>query len=176
MGKYFDELQRTMEWLGQKEDTVFIGQTVGCPGTFMYPTLEKVPESKRLEFPVAESFQMQFSIGVALTGKTVISVYPRQNFLLLATADMVNTLDKIVEISHGEINPHVIIRVATGPDKPVHPGHQHIGNYAEAFREMFDAIPVFTIDSADEVFETYETAYELHMPVLVIEHGNLYNE
>jgi hypothetical protein len=77
---YFTELVRTMEWLGQQPNTQFIGQTVGCPGTFMYPTLEKVPMDKRLEFPVNESFQMQFSIGMALAGKCVISVYPRQNF------------------------------------------------------------------------------------------------
>lgn len=174
--KYFDALQQTMEWLGQKEDTIFIGQTVGCPGTFMFPTLSNVPEEKRLEFPVCESFQMQFCIGVALSGKTVISVYPRQNFLLLATADMVNTLDKIVDISYGEINPHILIRVASGPDDPVHPGHQHIGNYADAFRLMFKNIPVYELNKANEIYDIYEAAYNRRGPTLLIEHGNLYNE
>ncbi len=176
LGKYFDALQNTMDWLGRQEDTVFIGQTVGCPGTFMYPTLEKVPESKRLEFPVAESFQMQFSIGVALTGKTVISVYPRQNFLLLATGDMVNTLDKIIEISRNKQNPHVIIRVASGPDRPVHPGHQHIGNYAHAWKDMFWNIPVYELLHPDDILKTYQKVYKNRYPALVIEHGNLYND
>src|SRR5437868_809174 len=100
--KYFEELVRTMEWLGTHDNVQFVGQTVGSPGTFMYPTLQNVPMDRRLEFPVNESFQMQFCIGVALTGKCVIAVYPRQNFLLLATGDMVNMLDKIPAISKGQ--------------------------------------------------------------------------
>ena len=131
--KYFDAVQESMKWLGQQDKTFFVGQTVGCPGTFMYPTLKDVPIEKRMELPVNESFQMQFSIGMSLAGYIPISVYPRQNFLLLATGDMVNMLDKIPAISEGKVNPHIIIRVASGPYKPVHPGHQHIGNYAEAF-------------------------------------------
>lgn len=174
--KYFDEIQRSMTWLGQQKDTVFVGQTVGCPGTFMYPTLADVPKEKRLEFPVNESFQMQFSIGLAFAGKVPISIYPRQNFLLLATGDMVNMLDKIPAISKEAFNPHIIIRVASGPFKPVHPGHQHIGNYADAFRKMFTKIEVIEIEKAEYVFSVYEHAYLNPGAYLIIEEGNKYNE
>lgn len=173
--KYFDALKGTMEWLGLQQDTVFIGQTVAGPGTFMYPTLEEVSLDKRLEMPICESFQMQFCLGVALTGKTVIAVYPRQNFLMLATADMVNMVDKVVDLTHGEVNPHLIIRVATGPDHPIHPGIQHVNNYAEAFRKLFKNIPVIELGSAGEVLPQYQAAYNRKGPSLIIEHGNLYN-
>src|SRR3989338_11696828 len=124
--KYFDELKRTMEWLAVQPKTIFLGQTVAGPGTFMFQTLRDVARDRTLEMPVNESFQMQFSIGLALAGYVPISVYPRQNFLLLATADMANMLDKIPAISSNQLLPRIIIRVATGPDSPVHPGHQHV--------------------------------------------------
>ena len=138
--KYFDELKRTMEWVAQQPKTIFVGQTVAGPGTFMYSTLKDVAPEKALEMPINESFQMQFTLGLALAGYVPISVYPRQNFLLLATGDMSNMIDKMPAISGNTVLPRIIIRVATGPDAPVHPGHQHVGNFAEAFRKMFHLI------------------------------------
>lgn len=173
---YFDEIQRTMTWLGQQPNTQFVGQTVGCPGTFMYPTLKEVPTDKRLEFPVNESFQMQFSIGLALAGKIPISIFPRQNFLLLAVGDIVNMLDKIPAISDYKVVPHIIIRVASGPDSPVHPGHQHIGNYATAFRHMLTTVHIFELNKPEQIFNAYKQAYEWPGAYLIIEHGNKYNE
>ena len=174
MAKYFDALKETMKWLGEQPNTVFIGQTVGCPGTFMYPTLADVSMDKRLEFPVNESFQMQFCLGVALTGQCVIAVYPRQNFLLLATGDMVNMVDKVKDISTKQLNPHIIIRVATGPQAPVHPGHQHIGDYGFGLQSMFKNIVVLRIQEPKDAMIMYGFAYENPGQYLIIEDGNSY--
>ena len=174
--KYFDALKETMGWLGQKENTVFIGQTVACPGTFMFPTLELVPMAKRLEFPVNESFQMQFCLGVALAGQCVIAIYPRQNFLLLATGDMVNMVDKVKDISAKQLNPHIIIRVAIGPDSPVHPGHQHIGDYSLGLQSMFKNIIVLRVEEPDQVQGAYKFAYDNPGQYLIIETGNFYGQ
>ena len=176
--KYFDELKRTMEWLATQEKVMFVGQTVAGPGTFMFQTLRDCPKDRTLEMPINESFQMQFTIGMALAGYIPISVYPRQNFLLLATGDMANMLDKLPEISDGKWPVKVIIRVATGPDAPVHPGHQHIGNYAKAFREMFEWIDVVELDVAEQIFPAYVHALKRDdgKSTLIIEHGNYYNE
>ena len=171
---YFDALKSTMKWLGEKPNTVFIGQTVGCPGTFMYPTLADVPMDKRLEFPVNESLQMQFSLGVAIAGKCVVSVYPRQNFLLLATGDMVNMVDKIKPISEGMLNPHLIIRVAIGPQAPVHPGHQHINDYSFGLQSMFKNIVLLRIHEPKDAMIMYGFAYENPGQYLIVEDGNLY--
>ena len=176
--KYFDELKRTMEWLASQDKVMFVGQTVAGPGTFMFQTLRDCPKDRTLEMPINESFQMQFSIGLALTGYIPISVYPRQNFLLLAAADMANMVDKIPDISDGKWPFKMIIRVATGPDAPVHPGHQHIGNYADAFRKMFHWIEVVELDSAQQIFPAYVNALKRSdgKSTLIIEHGNYYNE
>ena len=176
--KYFDELKRTMEWLALQPKIMFVGQTVAGPGTFMFQTLRDCPKDRTLEMPINESFQMQFTIGMALAGYIPISVYPRQNFLLLALADMANMLDKIPEVSDGKWPIKVIVRVATGPDAPVHPGHQHIGNYAEGFRKMFSHIDVVELDTAEQIFPAYEYAFNRTdgKSTLIIEHGNYYNE
>ena len=57
-----------MEWLGEQENTYFIGQAVEVPGTAMFNTLKDI-SPKRLEVPVFEDTQMGMSIGMALTGK-----------------------------------------------------------------------------------------------------------
>ncbi len=176
--KYFDELKRTMEWIAEQPKTMFVGQTVAGPGTFMFQTLRDVPKDRTLEMPINESFQMQFTIGLSLAGYVPISVYPRQNFLLLATADMVNMLDKIPAISDNQVLPKIIIRVAAGPYKPVHPGHQHVGNYAEGFKKMFSWIEVIELEEPEDIFPTYKYALERedNKATLIIEHGNYYND
>lgn len=167
-----------MEWLAQQPKTIFVGQTVAGPGTFMFQTLRDCPKERCLEMPINESFQMQFTIGLALDGYIPISVYPRQNFLLLATGDMANMLDKIPAISSKQWLPKVLIRVAVGPDSPVHPGHQHVGNYADAFRKMFSWIDVVEINEPEEIFPAYKHALEREdgRSTLLIEHGNYYQQ
>jgi len=176
--KYFDELKRTMEWLAQHPKTLFLGQTVAGPGTFMYQTLRDCPKEKALEMPVNESFQMQFTLGLALAGYIPISVYPRQNFMLLAAGDLANMVDKMPAISSNEILPRILIRVAVGPDSPVHPGHQHVGNYAGAFRKMFGWIEVVELNEPEDIFPAYQRALERpdSKTTLLIEHGNYYQQ
>ena len=156
---------------------MFVGQTTAVPGTFMYQTLRDLPKGRALEMPVNESFQMQFTLGLALGGYIPVSVYPRQNFLLLAAGDMANVIDKFKDLTAGQVSPRIIIRTATGPDKPVHPGHQHVGNYAESFRRMFSQIEVVELDKPEDIFPAYELALMRPdpKPMVLIEHGNLYN-
>ena len=56
--KYKDELVGSMEWLSEKEDTFFIGQSVKYSGNAIYNTLKTLPEEKRIELPVFEEIQM----------------------------------------------------------------------------------------------------------------------
>ena len=57
-----------MDWLGEKEDTFFLGQAVGYAGTAMTNTLKDVDPSKLLEMPVNEDMQMGITTGMALNG------------------------------------------------------------------------------------------------------------
>ena len=117
---YNNEMTRAMTWLGQQPNVVIIGQAVECPGTGCYETLHGVPEEKKFELPVAENFQVGLALGAALTGTILpVLIVPRWNFLLCATDQIVNHLDKFVSMSDGGFNPRVIIRVAVGSENPV---------------------------------------------------------
>ena len=74
--KYFDELKRSMEWLAQQPNTLFIGQAVACPGTAMSITVKYINPDQLVELPVAEEMQMGMSLGLALDGKVPISISP----------------------------------------------------------------------------------------------------
>ena len=94
MGKYFDELKRSMDYLGEQPDTMFLGQAVEYAGTAMTNTLKDVSRNKLLEMPVDEEMQMGITNGLAVAGTVPITIYPRWNFLLLTANQLVNHLDR----------------------------------------------------------------------------------
>jgi len=177
--KYVDEMKRTMDWLAEKKEVIFLGQAVAYPGTAMSNTFADIPKEKLLEMPVCEEFQMGLSIGLALDGMIPISVYPRWNFLLLATNQIVNHLDKIPVMADRPFMPGVIIKVSIGSERPIHPQHQHVGNYSEAFRSMCDNIKIYELKEPEEIFSTYRNAYYAAThgnSSILVEYGDYYNE
>ena len=93
--KYKDELIKAMKWLGNKQDTVFLGQACAVSGHAISSTLVDVPIEKRIELPVFEEMQLGMSTGMALEGFTTITMYPRFDFFILACNQLVNHLDKM---------------------------------------------------------------------------------
>ena len=176
--KYFNELKKAMGWLGTKPETLFMGQAVTYAGTGMTNTLSDIDPNKLIELPVAEDFQLGVSIGHALNGSIPISIFPRWNFLLLATNQLVNHLDKIKSYSHDEFSPKVIIRTAIGSERPLHPQVQHIGDYTEAYKLMLQTVDVIRLDEPDQIFDAYKYAYERndHRSTILVEYGDYYNE
>ena len=172
--KYFDELVRTMEWLGTQPDTFFLGQAVAYTGTAMSNTLRNVPKEKLWEMPVNEDMQMGMSIGMSLKGTLPISIFPRWNFLLLATNQIVNHLDKIPLSSN--YKPKIIIRTSIGSDRPLNPQHQHVGDFTDAFRLMCKTVEVIRLDEPEDIFPAYQKAYQAPHSTILVEHGNYYSE
>lgn len=174
--KYFDELLRAMEYLGKQPDTMFLGQAVEYAGTGMTGTLKTVPPEKLLEFPVAEDMQMGVSIGLALNKIVPVSIYPRWNFLLLATNQIVNHLDKIPLMADVPYRPKVVIRTGIGSERPLHPQHQHIGDYTDAFKLMCPNINIVRLDEPEQIYDAYCAAYESERSSILIEWGDYYAE
>jgi pyruvate/2-oxoglutarate/acetoin dehydrogenase E1 component len=152
--KYFDELKKSMEWLGQQDDTLFLGQAVEYPGTAMTNTLTEVDKSKLLEIPVNEDMQMGITLGMALNGTVPISIYPRWNFLLLAANQLVNHVDKINSMSEGGYKPKIIIRTSIGSQRPLHPQHQHVADFTSGFRDICDFVDIIRLDEPDKIFDS----------------------
>ena len=156
--KYYEELQKAMSLLTNHPDTIFIGQAVEYEGTGLFDSLQHIPFGKKIEFPVAEYLQCGLANGMAIDGMIPVSTFPRWNFLLMGTDQIVNHLDKFITMSNGKCTPKVIIRVAVGSEYPVDPQCQHKGNFGESFRGMLKNIEVIELNEANEIVPAYEKA------------------
>lgn len=178
MGKYQEALTSAMKLLALDDRVIFLGQSVAVPGTAMRTTLEHVDEARLIELPVDEDFQMGMATGMAIAGYIPVSVFPRWNFLLLATNQIVNHLDKLAELTRSSPAPKVIIRTGIGSEHPLHPGSQHTGDFTEAFRLMCPNINVVRLDNADMIITEYKNALEREdgVSTLLVEWGDKYAE
>jgi len=178
MGKYFDELKRSMEYLGLQSDTMFLGQAVEYKGTAMTNTLKDVPCDKLLEMPVDEEMQMGITNGLAVAGTVPISIYPRWNFLLLTANQLINHLDRFPIFSHGEYTPKVIIRTSIGSERPLHPQAQHVGDFTDGMRLMVKNIEIIRLEEPEDIFPAYHRAYNRidGKSTLVVEYGDYCGE
>lgn len=175
---YFDQLSLAMNWLASQQNTYFVGQAVCVPGTAMFNTLKSVPIDQRLELPVFEDTQMGMSLGMTLAGKRVVSVFPRWNFLLCATNQLVNHVDKYNLMSDGAIRPSLIIRTSVGSERPLFPGHQHIGNFSDPFRAILKNVDIVELHEPDQILPSYQYAYNRTdgKSTILVEFGDYYNE
>lgn len=158
-----------MNWLGEQEHVMILGQAVCYAGTGCYESLTEVPNNKKMEFPVAENFQIGVSTGMAINGLIPVSVVPRWNFLLCATDQIVNHLDKMKSMSDGQCNPKVIIRVAKGSELPVDPQDQHKGNFSDAFRLMCKNIDIVELKGPESILPAYQQAYNNSRSTILVE-------
>lgn len=169
---YRDELTRAMTFLGEKDDTVFMGQSVLFPGTSLYGTLANVSKEKIIEVPVFEETQTGMALGISLTNKCVVSIYPRWDFLILGTNQLVNHIDKF-ELMTGH-SPRVIIRVGKGSTNPLDPGHQHKADYSEAYEKLLMKVNVIKLTDPNMIFDSYKNAYDSKKPTIITEYPDLY--
>jgi pyruvate/2-oxoglutarate/acetoin dehydrogenase E1 component len=171
--QYKDALTNAMTELGKKDNTIFIGQQILWHGNPMSATIINVPKEKMIEVPVMEESQMGISLGLAMTGKFVISFYPRWDFLISATNQLINNVDKLEAIS-GNWRPNIIIRIGKGSTKPLDPGFQHKGNYIEGFSKMLKYSNIYDLRNSDQIENAYKEAYEKGGVNLIVEYPELY--
>jgi pyruvate/2-oxoglutarate/acetoin dehydrogenase E1 component len=169
---YKDALTQSMTLLGSLE-TIFVGQQILYHGNPMSTTLSGVSRELMHELPVMEESQMGISLGIAMTGRKVITFYPRWDFLICATNQLVNHVDKIKLMSNHTWNPNLLIRVGKGSDQPLDPGHQHKGNYLDEFKSLCKNIQFHDLLKPSDILESYEIASKGGIHVLV-EYPELY--
>jgi pyruvate/2-oxoglutarate/acetoin dehydrogenase E1 component len=174
--RYKEEIIRAMNWLAEKEDTVFLGQACKVSGHAISSTITEVPQEKRIELPVFEETQMGISTGMALEGYVPITMYPRFDFFILAINQLVNHLDKMRDMSKDAMRPKVIIRASVGSKSPIDAGPQHTQNHTEAMRKMLTDVNVVELLEPEQVFPAFKEAYEREdgRATLIVEHGEYY--
>ena len=171
---YKDELIKSMNYLAEKPNTIFVGQQIVFKGNPMSTTIEDVPTDKMIETPVFEEVQMGMSVGLGMTNMCVVSFYPRWDFLICAANQLINHLDKFKHMTG--YDSHVIIRVSKGSDDPLDPGVQHKADYSEEFKSIQSDIEVINLNDKSNIYETYEKAYENKKPIILVEYTEKYND
>jgi pyruvate/2-oxoglutarate/acetoin dehydrogenase E1 component len=174
ISSYKDELTKAMTFLAEKEDTIFIGQQIVYAGNPMSITLGNVSKERMIEVPVMEETQMGMSLGLAITGKTVISFYPRWDFVISAANQLINHVDKYELMTGKKVN--ILIRVGKGADVPLDPGHQHKANYINEFKSMCPNIEIHDLKTWQDVELSYKYAIENGGVHVLAEYPELYNK
>lgn len=171
--KYREAVKQSMEMLAKDSRAIFLGYNV-CFGSKAYGTLETVPESKKIEMPVAENLMMSSAIGLSIEGYRPIVFFERHDFTLIALDSMVNHLDKIEKMSNGDFKTPVLIRAVIGSKKPLDPGLQHTQDFSRIFKEIF-SFPVYEPKNSGEVFDIYNSLKNLEKTAMIIEKRDLYD-
>ena len=174
--KYKEELIKSMKWLGEKENTLFLGQATAFSGHAISGTLTEVPKDKLIELPVMEEVQMGMCAGLSLEGCIPISIYPRFNFMMLSVNQLINHIDKMKEMSKGMLVPKVIVRVAVGAKKPIDGGSQHTQDFTESIKNMVTDTKVVELIEPEQIFDTFKDAYNRNGSTVVVEWGDFYSE
>ena len=76
------------------------------------------------------------------------------------------------------MNPNLIIRTSVGSQRPLFPGHQHIGNMSDSYRKMLSNVEIIELEEPEDIFDSYKKAYERDdgKSTLLVEFGDYYNE
>lgn len=170
--QYKDAIKTSMQKIAEKEEAVFIGYNIKY-GSRCYGTMDTIPEDKIYEMPVAEDLMTGIATGMALEGYLPVLIFERQDFMLIASDQIINHLSKISELSQGQFNPKVIIRAIVGHDKPFNPGPQHLQDFTDFFQK-YCSFPVIACWNFYQITEVYKEALERNESTMIVDYKSLY--
>lgn len=167
---YKDAVIASMDLLSEN-NAVFIGYNV-ARGDAM-GTLKNVPLSQKLETPVAENLMAGLAIGMSFEGFKPVIYYERHDFMLVAMDAIVNHIDKIERISHGQFKAPVIIRAVVADGGPFYSGPTHSQDFTQAVRSMV-TFPVLDPVTGNDVMNAFRGALESNAPAMIVERKSRY--
>jgi pyruvate/2-oxoglutarate/acetoin dehydrogenase E1 component len=150
---------------------VFIGYNV-ARGDAM-GTLKSVPLEQKLETPVAENLMAGLAIGMSFEGFKPVLYFERHDFMLVAMDAIVNHIDKIERISHGEYKVPVIIRAVTADAGPFYSGITHSQDLTEMLKKAV-SFPVHDPVTGVDVLKAFNGAIDSGKPTLIVERKSRY--
>jgi hypothetical protein len=167
---YKDAVNESMKKLGDL-GAVFIGYNV-ARGDAM-GTLKSVPLEQKLETPVAENLMAGLAIGMSFEGFKPVLYFERHDFMLVAMDAIVNHIDKIERISHGEYKVPVIIRAVTADAGPFYSGITHSQDFTEMLKKAV-SFPVHDPVTGVDVLKAFNGAIDSEKPTLIVERKSRY--
>lgn len=168
--KYKDAMIKSMDELAS-EGAIFIGYNVKYGDAI--GTLKNVSNDQKIETPVAENLMAGLAIGMSFEGFKPVIYYERHDFMLVAADAIINHIDKIERISHGEFKVPVIIRAVTADAGPFYSGITHSQDFTQVFKKAV-SFPVIDAANGDEIISAINYSRESQRPVMLIERKSKY--
>ena len=148
-----------------------VGRYGGCYAVSKGLLEEFGPERIR-DTPLSESAFVGAGIGAAMGGMRPIVEIMTVNFSMLALDQIVNNAATILHMSGGQFNIPLVIRMTTGAGRQLAAQHSHS---LEGWYAHIPGIKVLAPATLEDARGMLWTALEDPDPVLIFEHGGLYN-
>jgi pyruvate dehydrogenase E1 component beta subunit len=159
-----------------RDDRVFLmGEDVGRYGGCFAVSkglLEEFGPERIRDTPLSESAFVGAGIGAALGGMRPIVEIMTVNFSLLALDQILNNAATLGHMSGGQLHVPLVIRMTTGAGRQLAAQHSHS---LEGWYAHIPGIKVVTPATIEDARGMLWTALADPDPVLVFEHGSLYN-
>jgi pyruvate dehydrogenase E1 component beta subunit len=159
------------------DDRVFLmGEDVGRYGGgfgVSLGLLEEFGEERVRDTPLSESGFVGAGIGAALGGMRPIVEIMTVNFSLLALDQILNTAATLLHMSGGQFNVPLVIRMTTGGGRQLAAQHSHS---LEGFYAHIPGLRVVAPATVPDAYGMVGAAVADPDPVIVFEHGSLYNQ
>lgn len=173
---YRDELRAAIREAMQADERVFlIGEDVGrYGGSFGVSRglLDEFGPERIRDAPLSESAFVGAGIGAALGGMRPIVEVMTVNFSLLALDQIVNGAAAIPHMSGGQFAIPLVIRMTTGAGRQLAAQHSHS---LEGWYAHVPGLKVLTPATLEDARGMLAPALADPNPVLIFEHGSLYN-
>lgn len=167
---YKEAMNLAMKELGDK-GAIFIGYNV-AKGDAM-GTLKEVSAEQKLETPVAENLMSGLAIGMSFEEFLPVIYFERHDFMMVAMDAIVNHVDKIERISHGEFKVPVIIRAVTADGGPFYSGITHSQDFTEVLKAAV-TFPIYDPKNGKEILEAFRNARDSKRPAIIVERKSRY--
>jgi pyruvate dehydrogenase E1 component beta subunit len=173
---YRDALREALRDALAGDERVFlmgedVGRYGGCFAVSKGLLDEFGPERVR-DTPLSESAFVGAGIGAALGGMRPIVEIMTVNFSLLALDQIMNNAATITHMSGGQFAIPLVIRMTTGAGRQLAAQHSHS---LEGWYAHIPGIKIVTPATLDDARAMLAPALDDPNPVLVFEHGTLYN-
>ncbi len=173
---YREALRAAIRDALQRDERVFlmgedVGRYGGCFGVSK-GLLEEFGPQRIRDTPLSESAFVGAGIGAAMGGTRPIVEIMTVNFSLLALDQIVNNAATILHMSGGQFAIPLVIRMTTGAGRQLAAQHSHS---LEGWYAHIPGIRVLTPATLEDARGMLWTALEDPDPVLIFEHGALYN-
>lgn len=173
---YREALRAAIREAMQRDSAVFLmGEDVGAYGGSFAVSLgllaEFGPERIR-DTPLSESGFVGAGIGAALGGMRPIVEIMTVNFSLLALDQIVNNAASLLHMSGGQFHVPLVIRMTTGAGRQLGAQHSHS---LEGWFAHIPGLRILCPATLEDARGMLWPALEDPDPVLIFEHGSLYN-